>query len=103
MILQLPSTSPSETFALIAQPLPCTRNVYMCVRACQRASVTRMYAANLGKLTLSQKAMHWTILPKSVDLPRRSSEKGSKFCEIFVFRKLHVNVAICYRPNEDDQ
>ena len=42
-----------------------------------RASVTWMYAANWGKVTLSQKAMHWTNiityifitnLPKSVDL-----------------------------------
>ena len=62
MILQLPSRSLSETFGLIAQPLPCTPNVYMRVRACQRASVTRMYAANWGKLTLSQKAMHWPLL-----------------------------------------
>ena len=46
MILQLPSTSLSETFGLIAQRLPCARNVYMRVRACQRASVTRMYAAS---------------------------------------------------------
>ena len=80
MIFQLPSTSLSETFGLIAQPLPCTSNVYMRVCACQRASasVIRMYAANLGKLTLSQKATHCTIiiayisitnLPKSVDLP----------------------------------
>ena len=29
MILQLPSTSLSETFGLVAQPLPCARNVYM--------------------------------------------------------------------------
>ena len=46
MILQLPSTSLSETFGRMAQPLPCARNVYMRVRACQRASVTRIYAAN---------------------------------------------------------
>ena len=111
MILQLPSTSLSGTFGLIAQPLPCTsRNVYMRVRACQRASVTRMYAANWGKLTLSQKAMHWTIiiayifitnLPKSVDLPRRSSGKGSKFCEILVFRNSYMSMLQCY--NEDDK
>ena len=52
MIFQLPSKSLSETFGLIAQPLPCTRNVYMRFSACQGASVTRMYAANWGKLSL---------------------------------------------------
>ena len=46
MILELPSTSLSETFGLIAQPLPCAHNVYMRVRACRRASVTLMYATN---------------------------------------------------------
>ena len=62
MILQLPSTSLSETFGLITQPLPCTRNVYMRVRAYQRASVTRI-CGKLGETyTLSQKAMQWTII-----------------------------------------
>ena len=63
-----------------------------------------------GKLTLWQKAMHWTIiiayifitnLPKSVDLPRRSSGKGSKFCEILVVRNSYMSMLQCYNEDEN--
>ena len=49
IILRLPSTSLRETFGLIARPLPCAHNVYVCVLA--HASVFQLrYSDGYGKL-----------------------------------------------------